>query len=89
MPKIDRLVLGLMGKNADGSMVDSVLGISETSDDTDDPTIIIDEERFKEDTGGQTGVAAELVQDYSRIAYMFCRLAEAYPEEFKQMMAGL
>ena len=87
MPKIDRLVLGLMGKNADGSMVDSAPGLPE--DEANDPMIIIKEDRFKDDVQGQAGAAAELVQDYSRIAYMFCRLAEAYPDDFKLMMAGL
>jgi hypothetical protein len=84
MPKIDRLVLGLMGKNADGSMVDSAPGLTE--DEANDPMINITIARFKDDVQGQAG---ELVQDYSRIAYMFCRLAEAYPEEFKQIMARL
>ena len=85
MPRLDRLVLGLMGKNADGSTVDNNGGSS--ASDTDDPSVIITPDRFLHDVKGDANIAAAIVQEYAQISYMMCRIAESYPEAYKKLFS--
>lgn len=83
IPRIDHLVLGLLGKNADGSTAD---GGPSAADSKSDPPMSITPDRFK---GVDAAAAAELVQEYRQIAYLLCRVSETYPDKFGQMMAAM
>jgi hypothetical protein len=80
MPRLDRLVLGLMGKNADGSQAG---GGGLTDSNEDDPQVSIVPGRFTANAGGDAGVAASTVNEYAWISYLMCRIAESYPEDYR------
>lgn len=79
MPRLDRLVLGLLGKNADGSTAIQMGG----GDEKDDPAIAVTKDRFLHDVGGDAAAAEAIVREYAQIAHLMCRMAESFPDDFQ------
>jgi hypothetical protein len=75
-PTLDRLVLGISGKKADGTSVftPSLQMVDITPD------------RFP---GTSADDAAALQLEYKRIAFMLCRMSESFPDRYDAMMMAL
>ena len=80
-PTLDRLVLGLSGKNADGSTSASSM-MSDDKLKNPPKTSLITPDRF---VPGQDGSPLE----YKRIGYLLCRLSESHAVRYAALLAKI
>ena len=94
-PSLDRLVLGITGKNPDGSDMSfgmesvgapsSAAGAAAAAPAEPPPNVKITADRFR---GVEKENAKRLQLEYKRISYLLCRMSELSPDRYARLIAA-